>query len=181
MKNIKAVHMLDSSQKIIELLNYSIQQFLDLFNHVKDLNGPALFKALEDKVFQKLVSLYGKNLAKNKLNELHALFTKLEKDIFGEVIEIVRFISMHERPVKDFARQYETMTSEQRLVYVTANKEIIDVIVQTESYIETNAINLFNSKTKKPMIDEIVELIKKYYPQLLSSNFTIMKNMLAMR
>jgi hypothetical protein len=73
------------------------------------------------------------------------------------------------------------MTSEQRLVYVTANKEIIDVIVQTESYIETNAINLFNSKTKKPMIDEIVELIKKYYPQLLSSNFTIMKNMLAMR
>lgn len=167
-QKIKGVHLLDSTQQIMQLLQYSIQEFLNLFSQVKNIKGDRLFRALEAKVFKKLIKLYGKERAKGKIKELHAAFEKIEKDIFNEVIEIVRFMTRFETPIKDFARQYQAMSSEERLVYVTANKEIIELIVQLEGYIEAHAIHLNDSKTGKPIVEMMVELIKKYYPRLLS-------------
>jgi hypothetical protein len=165
---IKGVHLLDSSQKIMQLLEYTTEQFLDLFNHINELTGEkgkALFKALEDRVWKRLLQLHGKVKAKEELDRLHKLFKKLEKDIFKEVIEIIKFITRFHKRIKDFIRQYNNMNADEKRVYVAANQQIVDLIAQVEAHIEAKTIKLRDSKTHEAYIDKVEQVLKKYHPE----------------
>ncbi len=164
---IKGVHLLDSSKKIMQLLAYTTEQFLDLFSHISEMvgkKGKSLLQALEDKVWKKLLELHGKVKAKSELNKLHKLFLSLEKDIYKEVIEILKFMTRFHKHIVDFVRQYNRMSDDAKRVYVAANQEIVDLIAQLENYIEAKTIQLYDSKTHKAYIDKIEEVMKKYHP-----------------